>query len=377
MKTLALTSPLNWRDRLAAWHDRLVASADFRRWAGRFPLTRGMARRRARTLFDLAAGFVYSQVLYACVKLDLFTILAEGPQEERALAHRLSLPADAAAQLLEAAESLGLTKRRNGRWALGQLGAVMVGNAAIESMVKHHAMLYADLTDPVALLRGERGGGQLAAYWPYAGVEKPESLGDAEVAPYTALMAASQPMISGEVIDSYDFSKHRCLLDVGGGDGSFLRAVAAATPSLSVILFDLPAVAARAEQRFAAAGLGGRARAVGGDFHAGILPQGADIISFVRVLHDHDEEDVARMLRAAHAALPAGGTLLVAEPMAETRGAEAMGAAYFGFYLRAMGTGRPRSPARLSALLEAAGFRQPRLLPTATPLLTRVLVAQA
>jgi demethylspheroidene O-methyltransferase len=286
-----------------------------------------MARRRARTLFDLAAGFVYSQVLYACVRLDLFTILAEGPQEERALAHRLGLPADAAGQLLEAAESLGLTKRRNGRWALGQLGAVMVGNAAIESMVTHHAMLYADLADPLALLRGERGGGKLAAYWPYAGVAKPDALGDSDIAPYTALMAASQPMISSEVIDAYDFSKHRCLLDVGGGDGSFLRAVAAATPGLNVILFDLPAVAARAEQRFAAAGLGARARTVGGDFHAGILPQGADIISFVRVLHDHDEADVARMLRAAHAALPPGGTLLVAEPMAETRGAEAMGAA--------------------------------------------------
>ena len=374
---MALTSPLNWRDRFAAWHDRLVASADFRRWAGRFPLTRGMARRRARSLFDLAAGFVYSQVLYACVQLELFTILAEGPQEERALAHRLGLPADAAAQLLEAAESLGLTCRRNGRWALGQLGAVMVGNAAVQSMVTHHAMLYADLTDPVALLRGERGAGQLAAYWPYAGMAQPAALGLAEVAPYTALMAASQPMISSEVLDAYDFSKHRCLLDVGGGDGSFLLAVAAATPSLNVILLDLPAVAVQAEERFAAAGLGSRARVVGADFHAGLWPQGADIISFVRVLHDHDESDVARMLKAAHAALPRGGTLLVAEPMAETRGAEAMGAAYFGFYLRAMGTGRPRSPARLSALIEAAGFRQSRLLPTATPLLTRVLVACA
>ena len=196
-----------------------------------------------------------------------------------------------------------------------------------------------------------------------------------DLAPYTALMAASQPMISSEVIDTYDFSKHRCLLDVGGGDGSFLRAVAAAAPELSVILFDLPAVAAQAESRFAAAGLGSRARAVGGDFHTGTLPEGADIISFVRVLHDHDEADVARILRAAHAALPSGGTLLVAEPMAETRGAEAMGAAYFGFYLRAMGTGRPRTAAQISALVKAAGFRTPRLLPTATPLLTRVLIA--
>jgi len=372
---LALISPLSWRDRLAAWHDRLVASADFRRWAGRFPLTRGMARRRARSLFDLAAGFVYSQVLLACVRLDLFAILAEGPQEERALAHRLGMPADAANQLLEAAESLGLTKRRGGRWALGQLGAVMVGNAAIASMVEHHAMLYADLADPVAMLRGERGGGQLAAYWPYATVGKPEALGDAEVASYTALMAASQPMISSEVIDSYDFSKHRCLLDVGGGDGSFLTAVGQAHPTLNLKLFDLPAVARRAETRFAAAGLAGRAEAIGGDFHGGSLPEGADIISFVRVLHDHDEPEVARMLGLARAALPPGGTLLVAEPMAATRGAEAMGSAYFGFYLRAMGTGRPRRADELLRLVEAAGFHGPRLLPTATPLLTRVIVA--
>lgn len=374
---VALTTPLSWRDRLAAWHDRLVASADFRRWAGRFPLTRGMARRRARSLFDLAAGFVYSQVLLACVQLNLFAILAEGPQDERALAHRLGLPADAASQLLEAAESLGLTKRRSGRWALGQLGAVMVGNAAIESMVEHHAMLYADLADPVAMLRGERGGGQLAAYWPYATVEQPQELGDAEVAPYTALMAASQPMISSEVIDSYDFSKHRCLLDVGGGDGSFAAAVGKAHPALRLKLFDLPAVARRAEARFAIAGLADRAEAIGGDFHTGSLPQGADIISFVRVLHDHDEAEVGRMLRLAKAALPPGGTLLVAEPMAATRGAEAMGSAYFGFYLRAMGTGRPRRAEELFALMEAAGFRSPKLMPTATPLLTRVVVANA
>lgn len=373
----ALTSSLSWRDRLAAWHDRLVASADFRRWAGRFPLTRGMSRRRARSLFDLAAGFVYSQVLLACVRLNLFAILAEGPQEERSLAHRLGLPADAAKQLLEAAEALGLTKRRNGRWALGQLGAVMVGNAAIESMVEHHSMLYADLADPVAMLRGERGGGALAAYWPYASVDRPEALGDAEVAPYTALMAASQPMISSEVIDAYDFSRHRCLLDVGGGDGSFLTAVGQAHPELRLKLFDLPAVARRAEARFASAGLAGRAEAIGGDFHAGTLPSGADIISFVRVLHDHDEAEVLRMLRLAKAALPAGGTLLVAEPMAATKGAEAMGSAYFGFYLRAMGTGRPRRAEDLIALAKSADFRKPRLLATATPLLTRVLVADA
>ena len=195
----------SWRDRLAAWHDRLMADGRFRQWAARFPLTRPVARRRARALFDLTAGFVYSQVLLACVELDLFAILAEGPADSRTLAHRLALEPEALTQLLEAAEALGLTRKRGGRWALGRLGAVMVNNAGLEAMIRHHAMLYRDLADPVALLRGERGGGALAAYWPYASAESAVELPESRTAPYTRLMAASQPMIAAEVLAVHDF----------------------------------------------------------------------------------------------------------------------------------------------------------------------------
>jgi demethylspheroidene O-methyltransferase len=67
--------------------------------------------------------------------------------------------------------------------------------------------------------------------------------------------------------------------------------------------------------------------------------------------------------------------LVVAEPMAGTRAAEPMGDAYFGFYLAAMGSGRPRTAAELSAMLHQAGFRSTRLAPTHTPLVVQVLVA--
>jgi demethylspheroidene O-methyltransferase len=63
--------------------------------------------------------------------------------------------------------------------------------------------------------------------------------------------------------------------------------------------------------------------------------------------------------------------------MAGTAGAEASGDAYFGFYLMAMGSGRPRSWAELQAMLGDAGFAEARLLPTRTPLLTRVIAASA
>jgi demethylspheroidene O-methyltransferase len=75
--------------------------------------------------------------------------------------------------------------------------------------------------------------------------------------------------------------------------------------------------------------------------------------------------------------LPGGGTLLIAEPLADTQGAEPIGAAYFGFYLLAMGRGRARSLGELSGLLAGAGFGSARLIPTSTPLVTSLIVAQA
>jgi demethylspheroidene O-methyltransferase len=371
-----MAPPPLWRDAAARWRDRLLASPGFRRWAAAFPLTRPIARRRTRALFDLCAGFVYSQWLLAGVRLGLFALLAEGPLDTEAVAARLGLPLEGAARLLAACVALRLVRRRSGgRFGLGPLGAALVDNPAITEMVLHHPMLYADLADPVALLRGEAAGTVLGGYWPYAGAARPDALAPEQVAAYTRLMAASQPLVAGEVLDAYDMRRHRCLLDIGGGDGSFLCAAAARAPDLRLMLFDLPAVAVRAEARFASAGLAGRAQAAGGDFARDALPAGADVASLVRVIHDHDDATARAILRAAHDALPPGGTLLLAEPMAGTRRAEPVGDAYFGFYLLAMGRGRARTAEALTGMLHAAGFTRVRPAATHTPLLTGLLIA--
>jgi demethylspheroidene O-methyltransferase len=151
---LAMTRWGGWVDRCLGWRDRLLASPLFQRRAAAFALTRPVARRHARALFDLVAGFAYSQVLLACVQLRLFELLAEGPQPLDRLAARLALAPDAARRLLDAAVSLRLVEHRSdARYGLGELGAPMVGNAAVAAMVQHHAAFYADLADPVALLR--------------------------------------------------------------------------------------------------------------------------------------------------------------------------------------------------------------------------------
>ncbi|EGV33090.1 O-methyltransferase family 2 [Thiorhodococcus drewsii AZ1] len=364
-------------DRWLALRNRVLSSPGFQRWAASFPLTRLIAQRRARALFDIVAGFVYSQVLFACVRLDLFAILSEGPRRLDELSDRLALSPDAARRLLRAAASLRLVQSLDGeRYALGTLGAAMVGNPGIAAMVEHHHMVYADLADPVALLRGEARSRSLKDYWAYVDAEAPASADADRVGGYTNLMSESQQFIADDVLDAYSLKNHRCLLDVAGGDGTFLVSAAKRWPHLRVILFDLPAVAERARARFEREGLADRATAVGGDVLRDPLPEGADIVSLVRVLHDHDDAAAQSFIAAASKALPSGGTLMVAEPMAETPGAEPIGDAYFGFYLLAMGSGRARSPRELDAMLRAADLGQVRQLAPRRPFLTQLMLAQ-
>ncbi len=376
---------LSFGDRLLALRDRLLASPAFHRAASAFPLTRPIAQRKARELFDLVAGFVYSQVLSACVKLGLFEKLADGPLSLPALALHCRMSEEATERLLVAAISLKLIEHRGNdadgrtRYALGMLGAPLVGNEAVLAMIRHHDALYADLADPVALLRGSGPAPSLSAFYPYTAADAPANAGTLaadRVDRYSELMAASQPLVAAEILDAYPLDRHRRLLDVGGGEGRFLCSVAARAPHLQLTLLDLPAVADRARARFAAAGIAGRAQAVGGNFLSDPLPEGADIATLVRVIHDHDDERALTILRSIHRALSPGGTLLLAEPMAGTAGAEAMGDAYFGFYLLAMGRGRARTAAELAALVVAAGFLPPRAIPTRIPLQVSMLVAR-
>jgi demethylspheroidene O-methyltransferase len=103
------TSLADWaRDRIA----RVQATEGFRRAAGAFPLTRPVARWRARALFDLCAGFVYSQVLLATVQLRLPERLMAGPRSAASLALELDMTESAMERLLNAGASLRLMARR-------------------------------------------------------------------------------------------------------------------------------------------------------------------------------------------------------------------------------------------------------------------------
>ena len=381
---MAATDPSpGWRERWLLLRNRWLADPGFQRWSMRMPLLRRIARHHAVAMFGVITGFVYTKTLTAAVDAGVITALAEAPASTDTLAKAAEMPPAAMARLLAAAAAIDLVEPLPGdRWTLGQRGAALANNTGALAMIEHHKLFYDDLADPLTMLRSGRGGGKLADFWSYAEAagqglpastaSDPHTAGHA--AAYSALMAASQPMVAEQVIAAYDFARHRRLLDIGGGHGAFVAEVAVRHPGLALAIFDLPPVAGAARGVLAARGLA-EVCVTGGSFRDDPLPGGADLISLVRILHDHDDAVVAALLAKIHAALPVGGRLLIAEPMAGTRGAEAMGDAYFGLYLWAMGSGRPRTGDAYRAMVTAAGFSRVREVATGLPMVTRLLVA--
>lgn len=379
-----------WREKWLLYRNRWLADPRFQRWSMRLPLLRGVASHHAASMFGVITGFVYTKTLTAVVDAGIIEALAKAPASTIALADTADLEPGAMARLLAAAQAIDLVAPLPGdRWTLGLRGAALSSNTGALAMIEHHKLFYDDLSDPLAMLRRGRGGGKLADFWSYAasaargepatgpaGRDEPAtSAEDPAAAAYSALMSASQPMVAEQVLVAHDFGRYRQLLDIGGGHGAFAAAVAARHTGLRLAIVDLPPVAAQASAVLAARGLQ-RITVHAGSFRDDPLPPGADLISLVRILHDHDDSVVAALLAKIHAALPSKGHLLIAEPMAGTPGAEAMGDAYFGLYLWAMGSGRPRTADAYRAMLRGVGFGRIREIRTALPMVTRLLLAE-
>lgn len=354
--------------------NRLIANPEVHRIVNRLPFLRGMARRDGAELFSLVSGFVHSQVLLALVELDILQTLLIGPEEAGDLARACGLPVERMAALLQAGAALGLVRRRrDGRYALGRKGAALLGVPGLQLMVRHHRLFYRDIADPVALLRGETET-ELARFWPYVSAGEKDESPDAAQA-YSQVMAETQALVAEDVLQAVDFRGLTRLMDVGGGTGRFIEAVAASHPDLSFDLVDLPAVIDAAAGRMDRS-VTRRTALHKASFRDDPLPRGADGIALIRVLYDHTDATVAALLSKVFGALPPGGRLIVAEPMSGGARPDPAGDVYFAFYTMAMGTGRVRAPARIVEMCRAAGFRQVRMPRAQRPFVTSVVEAR-
>ena len=179
-----------------------------------------------------------------------------------------------------------------------------------------------------------------------------------------AMTARSRAQVA-TVVSAYDFSPAAVIADIGGGNGHLLRAVLAATPAVSGILFDLPAVIEASATKSTTVGEAGapeRLTLQAGDFFTGPVP-GADAYLLMDVLHDWGDDQAAAILSSVRRAAPPHARLLVIEfLLADAPGPD--WSKVVDVIMLCITGGRQRTRAQHEQLLGQAGFRLERVIPT-------------
>ena len=362
---------------LVNWRNNIVMSPKFQKWAGNIPLIRVISRRDGEKIYDLMAGFVYSQTLLALVELDILIYLKNGSLPIEELSFKTNIPQNRMMTLCQSATAINLLESsKPAHYSLSRLGAAILGVPGLVEMIRHHRLFYEDLVDPVKLLKNEADT-HLSKYWPYVlNGEKKKDIGFDTAGIYSNLMRSSQKLVAEETLRLVSFSKTKSLLDIGGGTGAFIEEVSAVAPHLSFCLFDLPPVVAKAKKSSLLQAKLKKIEFCGGSFVTDIIPKGFDTITLIRVIYDHNDEVVFSLLKKVHDALPNNGRVVISEPMSGGNHPTRSGDSYFGFYTMAMTTGRPRSAEMHKTLLAKAGFKNIKNYKGTRGFITKVISAE-
>jgi 3-hydroxy-5-methyl-1-naphthoate 3-O-methyltransferase len=256
-------------------------------------------------LLDLATGYQRSKTLFALVDLGLPTLLARRSLPLDEIARSLEIHPLAADRFLNACVALGLLERVDDQYrntAVAERFLVAGKNSYLGDLfARYDRTSYFVWTDLAVRLRHWRPG------------ETDESLPQ-EADQGQASMRAQHNlarMVGQALAESFDFSRHRTLLDVGGGSGAMALGVCAGHEHMRAVVFDLPAVTPLAREYVREAGLEERVRVEDGDFKSDPLPDGFDVALLANLLSVSSEETNRRLLARVYERLPDGGAVVV------------------------------------------------------------------
>ena len=156
------------------------------------------------------------------------------------------------------------------------------------------------------------------------------------------------------VRDAYDWTRHRHIVDVGGGIGLLLTEVLGAAPDATGAVVELPATVATARWWFSERGLAGRAEAVEGSFFDA-LPE-ADAVVLAQVVHDWPDPEAATILANARDAVRPGGRVLLVERLLGDQELHQAAHAPMVLLMRNLFGATERSEEHLVDLAEQAGL---------------------
>lgn len=267
----------------------------------------------ALKLFDLIQSHRVTAVIHVAVKLGIAELLRDGPRPLGELAKATGADERALGRLLTALSTIGICARAgDNSYALTELGAGLDGEA--EQSFKGWAIFEAEMLAKrwSGLLETVMTGKTAAELQGFSSSFELMGRIPEDVEKFNAAMAELTRLVTPAILRSYDFSGISHLMDVGGGSGELLGAIAQQNRNLRGTVFDLPRCAEAASAHLRQIGVSDRVEFVAGDFFKSV-PVIADAIILKSIIHDWSDARSISILRNCREALPDGGKLLLVE----------------------------------------------------------------
>lgn len=305
-----------------------------------------------------------SRLVHLAATLNLPDHLAEGPRTAEELAPLTSTHAPALYRVMRTLASLGFfAEDPEHRFALRPLGAVLkTGTPSYAAAIvlggeimgrSLDQFLYSVQTGNTGF---ERSFGMPIFDWLAAN--------PVQAALFNDTMVGFHGMEPPAIAAAYDFSAFQTIADVGGSTGNLLATILSRHSGPRGILFDLPHVVRDAAALLEQRGVADRVRIEAGSFFESV-PAGADAYVLSHIIHDWKLEQCLTILGNCRRAMDSGGHLLLVEMVLPDGDAPHPGKMLDMVMLTVPG-GEERTASQYSSLLDQAGFRMTRVVPTAS-----------
>lgn len=263
----------------------------------------------------MLAGHVIAQSLYVLALLGIPDLIESGHRDLDDLAAVTGTHPPSLHRMLTTLASLGvLTEIAEGEFGLTPLGATLCsdikGSLRDQALFETSSVVWAAWGRLVDSLRSGQPSFTSVNKSPLFSylAEHPEA-----GAVFNHFMTVQSNLQNAAIVENYDFSGVRTLVDVGGGHGATLAAILERYPVMRGTLVDLPQVVASTPiiqtPEFA-----GRCDVIGGSALEAV-PNGADIYVLKRVIMSFSDDDSLTILRNCRAAMRADSRILVIDPM--------------------------------------------------------------